>query len=168
MKFINKSDLEFRDGFLVHGDDVVMVSAAIVYQANKLDEVIQRKKWEDANSVDPMLVRERSEFNRKSMFDVELNLSVDTPTLDAKIEESKRLSDDIKQQAAIDDISETLSHCDDLVQFIVSDKVLASDDGVLIRFDLPILGNPLELTIDSLVNELGGCYDLEVMKPTEE
>lgn len=152
-KFYSKSDLTFKSGYVVSATgDVVALPKGVANQLNSIEEMVQKAAWleaqpEETKAPDP------SEFVRKSAFDSAPTITVDTPTLDAKIEESMRLDADIKRQLCADKLNEIIGTYKEAFAFCSEEDFVEGTD--VVRLDLPTLGDPLKLTANDLAAVIG-------------
>ena len=91
--------------------------------------------------------------------DVENMFFAETPTLDKKIEESIALMDDIDAANKVNKLRAISVRYPKVIEFINSKEIIVHDDNEY-RFDLAMLGNPLEFTVEKfrrVVSVIGGC-----------
>lgn len=152
-KFYSKSDLTFKSGYVVSATgDVVALPKGVANQLNSIEEMVQKAAWleglpEETEAPD------LSKFVRKSAFESAPTITVDTPTLDAKIEESMRLDADIKRQLCADKLNEIIGTYKEAFAFCSESDFVEGTD--VVRLDLPTLGDPLELTAEDLAAAIG-------------
>ena len=156
MKLYEKSSLSLFDGMLVAADGTIVVpDSKVVNQANELETLIQEAvylmKQPDAAPV-PSL----SGFERKSVFKVKKEyFTAETPMLDKKANEAMALMDELDDASRATDINNHIQHFADLVRFAGADRIVCFEDNACSnRFDTPVLGDPLKLSVDDLIDKI--------------
>ena len=145
-KFYSKSDLSFKSGYVVNADgDVVALPKGVARQLNDIETMVQEAAWVSEHQVEE---REPEEFVRKSAFGSAPTITVDTPLLDKKVEESVRLHKELEQQICAEKLTEIIAGFKEAFAFCAEKEFVEGDK--VIRLDLPTLGDPLKLTSDSL------------------
>lgn len=150
MKIYNKKDCTFVNGYIVCDNEVVNVPSIVIAQANKLEEDVQRARYNKANKVEPINVEP---FVRKSAMPT-ATIEVDTPVLDQKIEAAKQLIEEFDAVATCEGANDYLKDLAELIDFAASEIIVEGTPsmfGGIRRFDLPVVGNPLELTVDKII-----------------
>lgn len=151
-KFYSKSDLTFKSGYVVSATgDVVALPKGVARQLNEIEEMVQKAEWMSEHAEEP---REEEEFVRKSAFKTAPTITVDTPLLDQKIEESMRLHEEIERQLCADKLTEIIKGFKEAFAFCDEDDFVEGDE--VVRLDLPTLGDPLKLTTVELSRHIGG------------
>lgn len=152
-KFYSKSDLTFKSGYVVSATgDVVALPKGVANQLNAIEEMVQKAAWLEAQPAETK-APDLGEFVRKSAFDSAPTITVDTPTLDAKIKESMRLDADIKRQLCADKLNEIIGTYKEAFAFCSEEDFVEGTD--VTRLDLPTLGDPLKLTANDLAAIIG-------------
>lgn len=149
MKFVKKSDLEFDSGYLVHKGKIVAIDPAIVKQCNAFDLMVQKAEWIEANRIE---TKAAEPFERKSMYEKPMRFKAETPIADKKAEETVawlKEKEDVETASRGNTIVEIF---EEFVRFVVDGKVLLVD-AEPVRFDCPVLGDPLAVT-EEQVSEL--------------
>ena len=142
MKFVKKYDLEFDSGYLVHKGDIVAVDPAIVKQCNAFDLMIQKAEWIEANKIE---AKAAEPFERKSMYEKPMIFEAETPLADKKAEETVawlKEKEDVEAATRGNTIVEVF---EEFLRFVVDRKVVLVD-AEPVRFDCPVLGDPLAIT----------------------
>lgn len=153
-KFYSKSDLTFKSGYVVSAaGDVVALPKGVANQLNAIEEMVQKAAWLVAQPKETK-APDVSEFVRESAFDSAPTIIVDTPVLDAKIEEAMKLDADIKRQLCADRLNEIIGTYKEAFAFCSEEDFVEGTD--VVRLDLPTLGDPLKLTADALSSFIGG------------
>ena len=151
-KFYSKSDLIFKSGYVVNADgDVVALPKGVARQLNDIETMVQEGAWVSEHEVDE---KKPEEFVRKSAFGSAPTVTVDTPLLDKKVEESMRLHEELEQQLCADKLNEVIAGFKETFAFCDEDSFIEGDE--VVRLDLPTLGDPLKLTAIGLTKLIGG------------
>lgn len=149
MKFVKKSDLKFDSGYIVYKGEIVAVDPAIVKQCNAFDLMVQKAEWIEANKIE---AKAAEPFERKSMYEKPMTFEAETPLADKKAEETVawlKEKENVETAARGNTVVEVF---EEFVRFVVDDKVLLAD-AEPVRFDCPVLGDPLAVT-EEQVREL--------------
>ena len=161
MKFMKKEKLTYKNGYLINEKGkIVMPDCDVVYQFNNLEWEFQRALYLNAQ---PKAVAAPSmegwEKVSEHNVDVENMFFAETPTLDKKIEESIALMDDIDAANKVDKLRAISARYPKVIEFINSKEIIVCDNNEY-QFDLAMLGNPLEFTVEKfrrVVSVIGGC-----------
>lgn len=149
MKFVKKSDLTFDSGYLVRKGKIVAIDPCIVKQCNAFDLMVQKAEWLEANKIE---AKAAEPFERKSMYEKPMSFKAETPIADKKAEDTLawlKEKEDVETARRGNNIVDMF---EEFVRFVVDDKVMLTDDTP-VRFDCPVLGNPLYIKEDA-VSEL--------------
>ena len=149
MKFYKKADLKFKRGYLCKGKGkVVAIDNEIVDLLNQLETDLQRARFDKAHAVDLSPLDEK--FVRKSV--EELPVAVpETPALDKKVAETLELMDELDHIDDVESVNAYIKSIKPLVHFVQDDEVIECEHCTPHKFDLPIIGNPLNLTTEKLL-----------------
>ena len=148
-----KDQLTYKSGLLFNKDgEIVCVDSTIIDAFNKLETDAQRglfstKRNELMENVGDVM---SIEFKRESARPT-IDFEVKTEHLDKAIEEACAIMDDIDAERKGDDVRDYLDLMSVLVQFVADDFVI-DVGGPVYRFDLPLIGNPLEVDEEDLVH----------------
>lgn len=149
MKMINKSECEYKGGYIVHNGEVVCVDNEVVDLFNKLELDVQRAQFEATNK--PQCFEPVGEFKSKSehgaVFPV---ISADTPELDAAAEKAMKIMDELDAVVDASKINEYFDDIYDLFLFVNEEFIVSGEQETQHRFDLPTIGSPLELSKEDL------------------
>lgn len=154
MKMYKKSELSLINGMLVaESGDIVVPSLAIIEEANMLETLLQKTKYLQAQPIAtpaPSL----DGFQRKSIKDgSRVVFHAKTPLMDDKAEEAMAIMDEIDDVVKVERANNMATEFQTLVEFAQNDFVIdCGGDGTLYFFDTPTLGNPLELTVDDVID----------------
>lgn len=157
MKMFKKNKLEYRNGYIVtkKKGKIVNVDNEVVDLLNQLEEDIQRAMYEKTTRVE---CNEVKEFKRSSCYDIELGYEVETPTLDAMAEKALKIMEELDDSFNASQAEARLESIKPVVQFINDDFVVSCEQATQHRFDLPIIGNPLDLNLEELITLVGTIY----------
>lgn len=153
MKMINKADCEYKGGYIVWGDKIVCVDNEIVDLFNKLDTDVQRSQFERTHKKLEFLeaVNKDHEFVPKSergaIYPV---ITADTPELDKMAERAFKIMDEVDSIANADKANDYFDSIHPLIAFVNDEFIVSGEQATQHRFDLPAIGNPLELDKDKL------------------
>lgn len=159
MKMYKKSDLTLVDGMLVTEDgDIVIPDIRIIDEANALETMVQKKRYMDGQP-EAVPAPSLEGFERISNNDVTGAFVAKTPMLDSKAEEALKIMEELDAIATTEKANEMHSMFEHLIQFVRTDYVIdtCSSFGVIEKFDMPLLGNPLELTVDDVADAIAYC-----------
>lgn len=154
MKFIKKSDLAYRNGYLVDSEgNVHQPDQKIVRDLNELEIKLQRAVYleEQKKKFVPADI-EGKDFKPVSQHDIKASFNIKTPLLDKEIENAMAIMDEIDEANAVRKVQEWVESHKELVTFMTDDEFIESDCTE--RFDLPGLGDPLDLTLNEVVSTL--------------
>lgn len=149
MNMFKKSELEYKNGYIVKGDSIIAIDNEIVDLFNKLEEDVQRAKWAQMNKMEP--ASKPLPFIRKSeQGAVHPVVIPETPGLDAEALRTLKLMDEWDEIEAAQKINEYFDGIIPLFVFAKDEFVIDLDGWSPHRFDLPTLGNPLMINADDI------------------
>ena len=153
MKLYKKSDLLSRHGLIISRDgDVVAIDNEIVDLANELETKFQAAMYLK-DQPDPIPERSLEGFSRDHMEATNIEIQIETPLMDAEVAKSFALMDEVDSASIREDANKLLANFHPLVEFVLSDEVLGIDGQISQhKFDTPLLGNPLLIDGDAIVN----------------
>ena len=159
MKIYKKSECKYEDGYITCKGRIVQVDNEIVDLINKLEDDVQLAKHnrlcESLTSAVPPLPK----FGRKTEFGQIYPMVVaDTPELDDAVGKAERIMDEIDEMARADKANEYFAGIKPLFLFVNTKTIVSCDQDVQHRFDLPTVGNPLELDKDKLSDLVTGMF----------
>lgn len=150
MKMIDKKDCEYKGGYIVNDGKVVCVDNKIVSLFNKFEEDVQRAQFE-ATKEPVCATPNDEEFMRKTEHgNIYPCVKASTPELDKKAEQTMKLLEELDQMVAADQINDYLYEIQPLIEWVHDDFIVSGEQATQHRFDLPTIGNPLELDKDTL------------------
>ena len=148
----DKRDLVYRDGYVWNGSEIVAIDNEVVDLFNKLEDDLQRAVFNEAREdcAECAAKAMSAEFARASEHTISI-VDVHTPVLDAKVDEAKAFMAELDGLDGAEKSNKYLSTVKPLVLWC-NDKFVVdfSEQGRQHRFDLPTIGNPLEIDGDGL------------------
>lgn len=165
IKYMNKKNMQFIDGFLCNKKGHVLgINPKIAEMANDLDTMVQRKLYLDAQP-EPQPMPSFDGFERRHMHEVKLpQIEVmETPVTDKRVAEAIAFMQEVDDQHTADKVNDMIKAYALLFDFVNSDKVWVDNDVLEeYEFDTPELGNPLEYTEEKLVHAIMFIYDADL------
>ena len=160
MKMFEKKQCEYKGGYIVCNDEVVAIDNGIVDALNRLEEDIQRAKFE-AESCGPLpCYKDPGEFERVSERGAIMPVvSAHTPVLDETVEKTMKLLDEIEDAEHAVRINEYFAGIVPVIEFVNDPFIVSGEQATQHRFDLPTIGNPLELDRDKLSDLVLGMFE---------
>lgn len=155
-KMYLKSDLKFVDGYLIDKDDnVVALPAEVSKQINDLETRIQKLQYlDDQPEAQPQ--RSLDGFVRKTTRDVPV-IMVDTPTIDDKVDEGKKILEEIRDLDKAIKVNEILTDFSEAFGWFHSERFVEGVD--VVRIDTPMIGDILEADADELIDDIISYLD---------
>lgn len=151
MKMFNKSECEYKGGYIVYEGKIVCVDNEVVDLFNKLDVDVQRAKFEAQRC--PGFAAPVEEFIPKSehgaIYPV---IEADTPELDKMAERAMKVMNEVDAMADAAKANEYFAGIHPLIMFVNDEFIVSGEQATQHRFDLPTIGNPLELDKDGLAD----------------
>jgi len=157
MKLVKKSKLNVWNGLVMKGDKIKNIDPKVVSLANQLEEMVQRKSHEIGTKRGCDCAKKSEPFKRMHE-GKNYKVEADTPALDAAVERSLAIMDDIDRQSRAKRMNDLLELFKPLLEFADSDKVLVGFDGGK-KLDTPVTGSVLELTVEDIYDALAFCLD---------
>ena len=153
MKLFNKNELQFVDGMLISKatNDVVCPAPSAVFGLNNLETKYQEAMYlKEQGEYNPAPTLEG--FNRETaLHSIRVEIpEAETPTLDEQVARSIKITEELDAVCKHDDMVQLINSNEEAFNFVHADYVVDTDCS-LYRFDLPYIGNPLELTDEKLV-----------------
>ena len=145
IKMFNKGECEYKGGYIVCEGKVVCIDNKVVDMFNKLDLDVQRAQFESTNC--PDVVKPTGEFVPKSEHgQIYPKIEANTPELDEFAEHAMKIMDEIDSINDANMVNEYIEGVLPIFEFVAEDFIVSGEQPTQHRFDLPTLGNPLELT----------------------
>lgn len=165
MKMFNKSDCEYKGGYIVCNGEVVAVNNEIVDLFNKLEEDVQRAKFEHKKKIVAPFAEHYSneEFSRETEHGkIFPHVIASTPTLDKMADRTVKMMDEIDGLAKADRTNDYFEGIVPLIMFVNDEFVVSGEQGTQHRFDLPTIGDPLAIDKDALSEFVTDMFDILV------
>lgn len=161
MKMYKKKDLSYKNGLIVAPDgEVVAIDNEVVDMANELETRIQKASYLKSQP-EPVAIPTLEGFVRQTETTL-TSFVCDTPLMDEQVERSMKLMEEIDDQAMTDKLNEQLKYLTPLVYFVKDDELLSVENDSQHRFDVPVMGNPLEWTEDLLMEFVCKANGVEI------
>lgn len=155
MKLYKKSELEFKDNKIIRktddGIEQIGVPAKVYILLNAMEERAQMAEY-ILSQDKPAPIPSCKGFEREHVKGGAGKLIACTPNLDAKVMEAQELIEELKASKEAEDVTKQLEALDPLIKWLNDEYIV--DDDIYDSFDLPRLGNPLELTAEDIVEVL--------------
>lgn len=149
MKMFNKAECEYKSGYIVCNGEVVCIDNEIVDLFNKLDVDVQRARYEAQSCAG--VAAPADEFRPCSEHGaVYPVIEVETPELDKMTDRTMKMMDEIDTMANATKANEYIAGILPLCRFVGDDFIVSAEHSTQHRFDLPAVGNPLELDKEKL------------------
>lgn len=160
MKMFNKSECEYKGGYIVNSGEVVAIDNKIVDLFNKLEEDVQRAEFERTSCGPLPCYQEPDKFARMSEHDNKIMsfVSCETPELDKLVEQGIKIMDELDSMANAAKINEYFDGIKPLIMFVDEEFIVSGEQSTQHRFDLPTIGNPLELNANKLSEFVIGIF----------
>lgn len=158
MKMYKKAECEYRNGYIVKGDEVVGIDNEVVDLLNKLEYDYQKAMFAKAHAVPPM--PEVPEFGfRTERGEVFPQVSAETPKMDEMVANTIEMMEELDAMSMADACNEYFDGIEPLILFVNDDYVIGCEQAVQHRFDLKNIGNPLKLDKDKLTDFVIKMFD---------
>ena len=159
MKSYKKNKLNYKNGYIMtKKSKVVGVDNEVVDLLNKLETDIQRAMYRKHNKVVLGNVVSLPEFERDTERAVAPDIEIHTPNLDAEVEKSITTMKELDLVKAGKLIRDYLDGIDPLVQWVADDSIISCSQDTQHQFDLPFIGDPLELDLQCLTELVSMIY----------
>lgn len=150
-KFVRKDRLSYKSGYLVTKKGKIrQPEGHVVFKLNQIDRayqiaqvIIQRK----AEATDDVVNLEDT-VKLVSEYDNPIKAKAETPVLDQKIADAKEIMKELDRKSKAETSNKLLDYYKDVFQFVNEDCFICENS---IAFNLPVIGNPLELETEELV-----------------
>lgn len=151
-KIYRKTQLSFVNGYIVDGsDNVVALPYKVAEQLNDLEEKIQLAAYmEEQGEARP--APSADGFVRRSAFTKPV-IEVETPHLDAELKRSLGILEDLRAKDHASKANAMIESFTELFDFVSGDSFVEGNQ--IVRTDTPTIGNPLDVTIDRLLELIG-------------
>lgn len=158
MQFVNKKDIEFKRGYFVVDGKIMMPSADIIAEVNRLSELNDVMDFIENNIDEIKAASERKEMPKFAPnAKVPTKQTPDTPTLDEYVDKISNIMDEIEAAtsfAKADKIVE--SFFADILEFAREDDVLLTDEfNPAHRMNM----DPLNLSDENIIDFVNSVLD---------
>lgn len=143
MKMYKKTECEYKNGYIVHGDEVVAVDNEVVRMLNQLDTDVQRARF----GLDRVKPQEIEEFVPESEHQVTAVVKAETPKLDEFAETALAIMEEVDAANKAEAVTDYLAHIQKALVFARDEEIVECSQFTQLRFDLPVIGNPLDLDV---------------------
>lgn len=159
MKMINKKDCEYKGGYIINNGEIVCIDNEVVDLLNKLEEDVQRAQFE-ATKKSFCVSLSNDEFVRKTeRGNIIPYVEAKTPELDKMAEQTVKIMDEIDSIGNAAMVNEYFQGIKPLILFTNDEFIVSCEHDVQHAFDLPTIGNPLELTKEDLSEWVLGLFE---------
>lgn len=150
MKMYAKADLEYKNGYIVDKQgEVVAIDNEIVDLFNKLETDMQHAYWEKGQpKIELPSIEKFSRVSERG--NVYAHIEANTPKLDKEIDKAIAIMDELDAVDRAKKVNDYFNGIVPIQLFIADENIVACESAVPHRFDLPLLGNPLEMTKQKL------------------
>lgn len=149
MKIYKKSECAIIDGQVTFDSEVLYLSPVVYSMLHLLDEQVQKAEYLSAQpkaQAAPSL----DGFKKRSNYSLPLLEKPKTPVGDKQVKIAMAIMRENDELVKVGEINGLITEMQPLFDWVASEHT--SDSGTQHpRIDLPVLGNPLELTVDKLV-----------------
>lgn len=158
MQFINKKDIEFKRGYFVVDDKIMMPTTKVISEVNKLSDLNDVMDFIKDNLDEIKAASEKKEMPKfMPKAKVSIKQTPNTPTLDEYVDKISNIMDEIETAttfAKTDKIVENFFA--NLLEFAREDDVLLTDDfNPTHRMNM----NPLNLSDEEIVDFINAVLD---------
>ena len=150
-RFISKKECTYKKGYVVKDNEIVALPVNVVAQLRRLEGAYQRARYlaaQPKGHLAPSL--EGFRFESEHEVKVPWIEYVDTPALDAKIDESLAIVGELDAMHKVGQINQYRSSFSDLFEFADNDEFIEGTEPM--KLDLATIGSPLTLTPEMLVS----------------
>jgi len=154
-KMYKKEECEFIGGRILHGDEIVAMDKtvfdmlhAMELAAQEADYILSQPKATEAPSL--------KGFKQESCYD-KPSVIPETPLMDKEVERAMAIMAEADRASTDNRLNALLISYEPMFMWVNDEYVVDEPGGTLERFDLPRLGNPLELTEARLVSALAAA-----------
>ena len=155
MKIYKKEDCTYVDGYVVCGDEVIGVPTPVIRQLNRLETDMQKAEHRRANKVE---LKTPEPFVRKHEGKSRIVVTPETPALDEAVDKAMALRDDLDTVEAASAVNDYLADIELAIEWVQSPNIVSSSTVLVEKFDLPSLGNPLELGEEDIVEAVVNLF----------
>ncbi len=127
MKFVKKSDCTIKNGYIVANGEIIDLPCRVRCDIKRLNYEYQAAVYNANNR--PETPKKVEEFKPMLSFADRAQFTVEakTPLLDAKIEEAKKIAEEISDSCMADKLNGQLNWYKELAMFVSEDEFVATD-----------------------------------------
>lgn len=158
MQFANKKDIEFKRGYFVVEGKIMMPSANVVYEVNRLSELNDVMGFINDNLDEIKAASEKKEMPKFTPeAKVPIKQTPNTPTLDEYVGKISNIMDEIE-------VATTFAKADKIVENLFANILeFAHEDDVLLTDDFnpsyKMNTNPLKLSDEKIIDFVNSVLD---------
>lgn len=165
IKYMNKKNMQFIDGFLCNKKGHVLgIDPKVAELANELDTMVQKKMYLNKQpEAQPM--PSLNGFKRRHMHELALPQiePAETPVTDKRIAEAIAFVHEMGNQRKADKVNEMVKEFAMLFDFANNNKIwMDTDVYEEYEFDTPELGNPLDYDMELLLEAIMFINDANI------
>lgn len=160
-KLVSKKSLKYIDGYIMDcNSNIVDIGSDIYEFLNDLDIYIQKAEYiksQPKGQLPPTMNGFKPKSERK-VYQIE---EPETPNLDARAALAKSILDETIKSSKVKLYNEYIEQNASMFEWLDSDRIVVLDSiNEANRFDLPTLGNPLELTVEKVIEFISNYEDV--------
>lgn len=160
-KLISKTDLKYVDGYIMDDDNnILAIHGKVVDFLNDLEISVQKAEYIKAQpkgKMPPTIQGFKPKSERK-VYSVEVP---ETPNLDARAALAKHILDETLAVSTAASYNSFIEENADVFEWLDAERVIVGNAMIAQRFDLPTLGNPLELTAEKVIEIIKKYDDID-------
>lgn len=162
-KLISKKLLKYVDGYIknLNNNEIVNIEPGICEFLNDLDIYIQKSEYlksQPKGQIPPSMRGFKVKSERK-VYQIE---EPETPNLDARAALAKHILDETINVSKVKNYNEFIELNSPVFEWLDAECILVVESGNEVdRFDLPTLGNPLELTSEKVIEFISKYDDID-------
>lgn len=148
-KIYSKSELTFKDGYIINDEDeVVCLPDGVASDINGLEVDLQKMMYLEGQP-DAQPEPSLDGFKFESMFDDVPQVKVSTPLLDKQCKQGRMLLDELRKKGNAEAANEFIKMHEAAIRFFASDLFVEGTE--IVRLDCGKIGDPLTCDADALV-----------------
>lgn len=143
-RLIKKEDCTFENNYVVKEDEIIPLGSTLTFKLNALEGIYQLALWL-SKKPDFCAAPDINEWHKEYSEDDEMPFAIpETPTLDAKVQETMAFLEDVDTVNFCKKMNTIIDDFRDVIMFARGSRFVEGYHPEPI--DLKYLGNPLELT----------------------
>lgn len=165
MKIIKKSDITFKNGRFIVGDECVGFDYEVGLTINLLERHYQHALWKISAYNAAKLRKAPEPFEFESAFGCKFEIKAETPALDKSVKEALAVMDDMDRKLYANAANAYIETYDiaGLVDWLNADEIAVTFDAIEPKVDAKFIGNPLELDEERLSAILSAIGEATVL-----